>query len=80
MTARDLVEEGLSSLEPQARAVLILRHYYGYDYTQIAAFLGTSPGNVGSILSRSHATLRRRLETADIETATDPAGSRRATP
>src|SRR3954447_16047310 len=80
VTARDLVEEGLSTLEPNARAALILRHYYGYDCAQIAAFLGTSPGNVGSILSRSHASLRRRLEAADADTATDPAGSRRATP
>jgi RNA polymerase sigma-70 factor (ECF subfamily) len=79
VTARDLVEEALSTLEPNARAALILRHYYGYDYAQIAAFLGTSPGNVGSILSRSHATLRRRLEAADVDTATDPAASRRAT-
>jgi RNA polymerase sigma-70 factor (ECF subfamily) len=79
VTSRDLVEEALSTLEPNARAALILRHYYGYDYAQIAAFLGTSPGNVGSILSRSHATLRRRLEAADVDTATDPAASRRAT-
>ena len=49
-------------------------------FAQIATFLRTSPGNVGSILTRSHATLRRRLETADSDTATDPAGSRRATP
>jgi RNA polymerase sigma-70 factor, ECF subfamily len=79
VTARDLVEEGLSTLEPNARAALILRHYYGYDYAQIGTFLGTSPGNVGSILSRSHASLRRRLEAADVDTATDPAASRPAT-
>src|SRR5829696_2600445 len=50
VAARDLVEEGLAGLEPTARAALILRHYYGYDYAQIGSFLRTSPGNVGSIL------------------------------
>ena len=40
----------------------MLRHYYGYDYAAIAAFLGTTSGTVGSILSRAHAALRLRLE------------------
>jgi RNA polymerase sigma-70 factor (ECF subfamily) len=78
VTERDLIEEGLAALEPNARAVLILRHYYGYDYAQIGGFLRMSPGTVGSILSRSHASLRRRFETADLAPATDPAGGRRA--
>ncbi len=73
VTERDLVEEGLNSLEPNARAVLILRHYYGYDYAQIGGFLGMSPGTVGSILSRSHASLRRRFQAAEVTPATDPA-------
>ena len=48
----------MDDLKPEARAALVLRHYYGYDYAEIARFLRTSPGNVGSILSRAHATLR----------------------
>jgi RNA polymerase sigma-70 factor (ECF subfamily) len=55
---RRLVEDGLDTLRPEARAALVLRHYHGYDYAEIAAALGTSPGNVGSILSRAHAALR----------------------
>jgi RNA polymerase sigma-70 factor, ECF subfamily len=58
---RDLVEVALADLKPDVRAALVLRHYYGYDYAEIAGFLRTSPGNVGSILSRAHAALRERL-------------------
>jgi len=68
---RDLVEEVLADLKPDVRAALVLRHYYGYDYAEIAGFLKTNPGNVGSILSRAHAALRARL-TAE-RTAPDPA-------
>jgi RNA polymerase sigma-70 factor, ECF subfamily len=58
---RHVVEEALATLRPEARAALVLRHYYGYDYAQIGAFLGTGSGTVGSILSRAHAGLRDRL-------------------
>ena len=75
---RDLVAGALEGLKPDARAALVLRHYYGYDYNEIAGFLRTTPGNVGSILSRSHATLRQRLAADSADTHTDPAASRRA--
>src|SRR5260221_544005 len=58
---RRVVEDALATLRPQARAALVLRHYYGYDYAQIGAFLGTGSGTVGSTLSRAHAALRERL-------------------
>ena len=61
---RDLVDDALGGLKPDVRAALVLRHYYGYDYAEIGSFLRTSPGNVGSILSRAHKTLRERLTTA----------------
>jgi RNA polymerase sigma-70 factor (ECF subfamily) len=64
---RRLVDEALAMLKPDARAALVLRHYHGYDYAEIATFLGTTPGNVGSIISRAHATLRTRM-TADAPT------------
>ncbi len=66
----NVLEAELARLRPQARAALILRHLYGYDYAEIAGFLGTSPGNVGALLSRSHATLRERL--AELRPATRP--------
>jgi RNA polymerase sigma-70 factor, ECF subfamily len=73
---RTLVEAALADLKPDVRAALVLRHYYGYDYAEIAGFLRTSPGNVGSILSRAHTGLRSRL-TAELATV-DPASPERA--
>lgn len=67
---RDLVAGAMAELKPDVRAALILRHYYGYDYAEIAGFMRTSPGNVGSILSRAHATLRIRLS-ADTPAVAD---------
>lgn len=69
---RRVVEECLATLTPQARATVVLRHYYGYDYAEIASFLQTSPGNVGSLLSRAHADLRRQLA---LQSNADPADS-----
>jgi RNA polymerase sigma-70 factor (ECF subfamily) len=58
---RQFVDEAMATLDPRSRATLVLRHYYGYDYAQIGSFLGLGSGTVGSILSRAHAALRRRL-------------------
>lgn len=64
---RALIDEGLATLRPEARAALVLRHYYGYDYAEIGAALGTSPGNVGSVLSRAHTALRAWLATSPAD-------------
>jgi RNA polymerase sigma-70 factor (ECF subfamily) len=69
IATRAMLEAGMAGLKPDARAALVLRHYYGYDYAEIAGFLRTSSGNVGSILSRAHATLRDCL--ADDHRPTD---------
>lgn len=68
---RELVDRALDGLRPQVRATLVLRHYYGYDYAEIGSFLRTSPGNVGSILSRAHKSLRERLATSPTAAASD---------
>ena len=68
----------LGDLKPDARAALVLRHYYGYDYAEIAAVPADEPGNVGSILSRAHATLRARLAAEATEPPTDIPAPRRA--
>ncbi|MBI3744936.1 MAG: sigma-70 family RNA polymerase sigma factor [Chloroflexi bacterium] len=70
---RDVVDDALATLEPRTRAALVLRHYYGYDYAQIGAFLGIGGGTVGSMLSRAHAQLRRRLGPADAPRQAPPA-------
>ena len=71
---RQVIEEALATLKPMAHAALVVRHYDGYDYDQIATFLGTSAGNVGSVLSRAHASLRERIVARD---AAEPAASPR---
>lgn len=75
---RDQMAAAMADLKPDARAALVLRHYYGYDYAEIARFLRTSPGNVGSILSRAHATLRTRLAAEAADTHTDVPAPRSA--
>lgn len=77
IATRELLESGMAGLKPDARAALVLRHYYGYDYNEIAGFLRTSPGNVGSVLSRAHAVLRERLA-ADTPPTDERATPRRA--
>ncbi len=72
---RRLVEDELAALKPDVRAALVLRHYYGYDYAEIAGFLRTSPGNVGSILSRAHAALRQRLSADPAAAVAEAPGS-----
>ena len=75
---RDQMATAMLDLKPAARAALVLRHYYGYDYAEIARFLRTSPGNVGSILSRAHGTLRARLASDAADPPTDLPAPRRA--
>ncbi|MDP9271235.1 MAG: RNA polymerase sigma factor [Chloroflexota bacterium] len=61
LSLREGIERELQGIAPRARAALILRHYYGYPYADIAKLLGTSPGTVGSLISRAHTHLRARL-------------------
>ncbi len=63
---REVVEIALDGLRPAARAALVLRHFYGYDYAQIGSMLGMSSGTVGSTLSRAHAAIRSRVEAGDL--------------
>jgi RNA polymerase sigma factor (sigma-70 family) len=51
-TERLSVLAALASLEPRSRAAVVLRYYHDYDYATIGKVLGTSPGNVGVILTR----------------------------
>ena len=75
---REQISAAMDHLKPEARAALVLRHYYGYDYAEIARFLRTNPGNVGSILSRAHATLRTQLVRDETEPSTELPAPRRA--
>ena len=55
------LRDALLRLEPRARAAIVLRYYVDLDYATIATILETSPGNVGSLLSRALDRLRRDL-------------------
>jgi RNA polymerase sigma-70 factor (ECF subfamily) len=52
------IQRALLRLQPQARAAVVLRYYADLDYASIASILGTSTGNVGSMLSRALDRLR----------------------
>jgi RNA polymerase sigma factor (sigma-70 family) len=54
----------LDELTPRQRSAVVLRYYHDYDYATIARILGTTPTNVGAMLSRSLDRLRVELEPA----------------
>ena len=59
---RVALSAALEELRPRQRAAVVLRYYHDYDYAAIARILGTSPTNVGAMLSRALDTLRVTLE------------------
>lgn len=70
--------ESLGRLDVRARAAVILRYYVDLDYATIARILGTSPSNVGAILSRSLDRLRDVLEPEPVAAGRAGHVSRRA--
>jgi RNA polymerase sigma-70 factor (sigma-E family) len=62
VAVRDEVRRALGTLTPQQRAVLVLRHYEGYDDAAIAALLGCSAGTVRTHASRGAQRLRAVLQ------------------
>ncbi len=52
----------LDSLEPEQRAVLVLRHLDGLGEHEMARALGIAPGTVKSRLSRARAAFRARWQ------------------
>lgn len=52
----------LERLSPAQRAAVVLHYLEDLDYRSVALVMDTSVGNVGSLLSRARAELRRQLE------------------
>jgi RNA polymerase sigma-70 factor, ECF subfamily len=59
------LRRALDVLTPTQRAAVVLRYYHDLDYADIASILDTSPGNVGSLLSRALDRLRTELNDKD---------------
>jgi RNA polymerase sigma-70 factor (sigma-E family) len=63
---RDELRRALRTLTPQQRAVLVLRHYEGYDDAAIAAVLNCGEGTVRTHASRGAERLRQALAAPDL--------------
>ena len=63
---RDELRRALRTLTPHQRAVLVLRHYEGYDDAAIAAVLNCGEGTVRTHASRGAERLRRALGSTDM--------------
>ncbi len=64
----DQIERGFAHLSVEHRTVLVLHHYLGYTFPEIAAVLGVPVGTVKSRVSRACASMREAL-TQDMEPA-----------
>jgi len=68
VAVRDQLDRGFRRLTPDERALLVLRHYVGYEPTEIATLLGLPAGTVRSRLHHAHRAMRAALD-ADARTA-----------
>ena len=62
VVVRDELTRALTKLTPRQRAVIVLRHYEGYDDSTIAEVLGCSPTTVRTHASRGLDELRAFLQ------------------
>ena len=59
---RDQLDRGFRRLNADERAILVLRHYVGYEPTEIAELLGLSAGTIRSRLHHAHRAMRAALD------------------
>jgi RNA polymerase sigma-70 factor (ECF subfamily) len=59
---RDQLDRGFRRLPADQRAILVLRHYAGYEPAEIAETLGIPAGTVRSRLHHAHRAMRAALE------------------
>jgi RNA polymerase sigma-70 factor (ECF subfamily) len=59
---RDIVDRAFRRLKAEERAVLVLRHYLGYEPAAIAEMLGVSAGTIRSRLHHAHRAMRAAID------------------
>lgn len=59
---RDIVDRAFRRLKAEERALLVLRHYLGYEPTAIADMLGVPGGTIRSRLHHAHRAMRAAIE------------------
>ena len=59
---RDQLERGFRRLSPEQRAILVLRHYAGFEPAEIADILGIPAGTARSRLHHAHRAMRAALD------------------
>jgi RNA polymerase sigma-70 factor (ECF subfamily) len=59
---RDQLERGFRRLDPQQRAILVLRHFAGFEPAETADLLGVPAGTARSRLHHAHRAMRAALE------------------
>ncbi len=66
-----LVAEALAALKPKSRAAVVLHHYHGYRYREIASILGIPEGTVATRIANGLRQMRKVLESnPDVALAT----------
>ncbi|MCX5784635.1 MAG: sigma-70 family RNA polymerase sigma factor [Elusimicrobia bacterium] len=58
---KEILEKALSSLDPEDRAILVLREIDGRSYEEIAGVAGIPLGTVKSRISRAREALRQKM-------------------
>lgn len=72
----DRVRRALADLPPQQRAAILLRHFHGLAYQEIAEVLEVSQSAVESLLFRARQRLKSLLGKFESDPPQDSAGSR----
>jgi RNA polymerase sigma-70 factor (ECF subfamily) len=71
---RDLVDRAFRRLKPDERAILVLRHFLGYEPAEIAETLGVTGGTIRARLHHAHRAMRAAID-ADARATTTVGGS-----